>query len=93
MTEKFYETITVPFESHDGDITLTYATGQDATFDDMTLDVYRDGVKVEVAEKGCKAIMTSLVDIAPLAPAAAKMLDLMTGRWPGLRNYLPKEEA
>jgi hypothetical protein len=93
MTDKFYETITVPFESKEGDITLTYATGRDATFDDMALDFYVDGVKTTSPIKGVKAIMEHLVGIADLAPSAAKMLELMTGCWPGLRNYLPKEEA
>lgn len=93
MTEKFYETITVPFESHDGGIELTYATGRDATFDDMTLDFYDGYVKATSPIKGVKAIMEYLVGVADLSPSSVKMLDLMTGRWPGLRNYLPKEEA
>lgn len=89
MTDKFYETMTVPFNSGLGDLTLTYATGRDATFDDTTLDTHAQGVKVGYSVKGIAPIMAHLVDIAPMAPAAEKLIKLMTSRWPGLRNYLP----
>jgi len=87
----YYETMTSPFESHNGDLTLTYAVGLNATFDDMVLDTYADGVKVGEPCKGVAAIMENLIAVAPLAPAAQNMIESMTSRWPGLRCYLPKE--
>lgn len=92
MTDLYYETINIPFESHNGTLTLTYAVGRDATFDDMVLDTYVDGLKVSHSVKGVDEIMKGLIGIAPLAPACAAMIETMTSRWPGLRSYLPKEK-
>lgn len=88
---KTYQTITSKFESHNGCLNLVFCVDPDATFDDMMLTTYADGVLIGKPLHGVEAIMTNLVAIAPLAPAAANMVNSMVSRWPGLRTYLPKE--